>query len=70
MKTAIEYNEQPVTLQVRLKQGQWYVVPGLPVNVCAWCDPSRILTQALAAAGYKVSHGICGKCKDKAMKGK
>jgi hypothetical protein len=31
------------------------------INICAWCDPDKKLTDKLETKGWRVSHGMCKK---------
>lgn len=38
------------------------------IDVCAWCDESKIITKNYIENGWKASHGICIQHKDEVLK--
>lgn len=68
MNASLEFNGRPVTFNAKAglataDTGE-PLVSGEILTVCAWCDPAKVLTEKLKAAGYQTSHGICQKCAD------
>lgn len=38
------------------------------IELCAWCDENKIVTDKYICKGYKASHGICTKHRDEVLK--
>ena len=37
------------------------------VEICAWCDPDKIVTKRYICEGYKATHGICEDHRNKVI---
>jgi hypothetical protein len=38
------------------------------IEICAWCDADKKVTDSYTCRGYKASHGICIQHRDEVMK--
>lgn len=68
MKTTLEVDGIPASFEpetMAVHANQIPVEPGTQIDLCAWCDPKKFLSQSLHLAGYKVSHSICAPCRTK-----
>lgn len=65
MNAPLEYLGRPLALAGRtlVFEGSSVRVPeGAVVTVCSWCDGHRERTDAVLAAGYNATHGMCVAC--------
>jgi hypothetical protein len=75
MTSTLEYLGKPAVLSkdfalVLMLDGiTGHVAPvGSSIDLCAWCDLSKAITNELERIGYKTSHGICAKHEAEVLK--